>query len=117
MTTQQLRIRQNGNQVQLIYNGKCIEMPWQAALEVAGHIKSIAKLAEAEDAHEGLILDTAIRHRAGVPMGMSNDPRIKAEAKKEAAWNRDLRRYMPVPSVASKEVFGVPTIKQTPPKG
>ncbi len=112
-----LRIRQNGTNVQIIYEGRCIEMPWQAALEIASQMHRIAKMAEAEDKHEGLIMDTAILHRAGSPVGLSDDPRIKAEARKEAQWNRDLRRYMPAPSIASKEVFGVPVIKQTPPRG
>jgi len=105
------RVRQDGEKVQLFIGGKLHELPWEAALELSAALRSVGKLAEAEAKHEGIILDTAILHRAGVPMGFSDDPRVKAEAKKEAQWGK-LRKYMPMPSIPSREVFGTPTLKQ-----
>jgi len=105
-----VRIRRDGARVQVIHDGRCIDMPWQAALEVAGELKRIARLAEAEEKHEVIIRDTAILYRSGAPFGLSDDSRVKSEAWKEAQWGRDLRRYMP--SVPSQEAFGTPVVRR-----
>ena len=65
----------------------------------------VAKAEEYEQA-ERIITDGAILVRAGVPLGLTS--RFKDEVKKEAAWNSDLRRYLP--HVKSEEVFGLPTV-------
>lgn len=61
--------------------------------------------------------DAAILHRSGAPVGLTDHPKIKAEAKKIAAGDRELRRFMPdrraaVTSngVRSDEVLGTPRI-------
>lgn len=75
------------------------------AIELCGAIKGLARQAEAHDQAEAIIFDHALLTRAGVPIGLSDG--MRGEVAKEAAWNRDLRRA--IPSIASREVFGVPT--------
>lgn len=104
-----IRVKQSGTNVLLLLNGVVVaEMPWQAALDVGNAFRSVGKLAEQEANPHRTIADHALLIRAGIPIGLSNHPRMIAEACKEAAWNRDLRRYMP--SIKSREVFGAPRI-------
>jgi len=111
----QMIIKQYGPRVLLILNGKLVaDMPWQAALNVSNSIRSKAKMAEEIAKAEQIAGDQAILTRAGFPVGLSNHPKIKDEAAKLAAWDTNLRRYMPG-GVKSKEVFGVPNIIQHPP--
>lgn len=84
-----------------------LPLPW-ALLEKASMAEEHARANE-------IILDSAILLRAGVPIGLSSNPKIQAEARKEAVWNRDLRRYMRGGGIASGEQFGAPTITQHPP--
>jgi hypothetical protein len=70
--------------------------------------------AKARDAEEiakasDIAFDQAILIRAGVPFGFSSDQKIQDEAAKEAAWNTDLRRYMPG-GIKSEEQFGRPAV-------
>lgn len=114
---QSLTIRSEGKKVLLFSGGVFIaEMPWRAADELANALRSKARLAEEEEKAGQIIDDTAILMRAGVPFSFSNRADILKEAMKEAAWSRDLRRYMPG-GVKSKEVFGTPTIIQSSPRG
>jgi len=86
----------------------------RVAVEVArGLIVGKLRLEELAQA-ERIALDTAILYRAGAPLGLSNDARIKDRAKTEAAWNSDLRRFMPG-GVKSEEAFGVPGVILGPP--
>jgi hypothetical protein len=110
------RIRQNGEQVQVLLNGRlAAELSWQDARQLAAAIKQVSLLAEAEAKHEGIITDQAILMRAGVRLGLTSDRRMLGEAAKEAAWGRNLRRYMRG-GVKSREVFGLPTVIQHPPR-
>jgi hypothetical protein len=112
-----IRIRQEGTSVQLLKDGKLlVEMPWDAALEVARVIQHVAHRAEELAKHTEVALDHAILLRAGVPIGLAVDPRVVEEAEQMAQYDRDLRRYMPG-GVKSKERFGVPTVTQHPPRG
>lgn len=68
------------------------------------------KLALEELIHaERIVMDSAILMRSGAPFSLSDHPVLKDEARKEAAWNSDLRRHMPG-GVKSGEVFGLPKI-------
>lgn len=107
-----LTVRREGDRVLLLSRGVLIaSMPWQAADELANALKAKARQAEEQICAERIAFDSAILMRAGVPFTLSNRSDILAEAKKEATWNRQLRRYMPG-SVKSAEVFGLPTITQ-----
>jgi hypothetical protein len=106
-------ISQDGTRVAITIDGSYIEsMPWQAALELARAITTQAKRAEEWDRALSIAQDQALLLRAGVPIGLSGNPAIKAEAAKQAAWDRDLRRYL-TGGVRSNEIVGAPVIRQT----
>lgn len=86
------------------------DMPWQAADSLASALSAKARQAEEQVKAGDIIYDNAICMRAGLPFGLSNRRDIVCEAMKEAAWNTNLRRYMPG-GVKSKEVFGTPTVR------
>ena len=107
---QNLRIRQHYGRVQFVLDGKLVcEMPWQSALETCGALRSAAKTAEEWDKAERVAADQALLIRAGAPIGLTNHPAIRDEAAKVAAWDRDLRRYLPG-GVKSQEHVGTPTV-------
>lgn len=111
-----LTIRREGEKVLLLSGGVLIaEMPWQSADELARALTAKARQAEEQQKAESIAYDAAILMRAGVPMGLSNRRDIIKEAMKEAAWNTNLRRYMPG-GIKSKEVFGTPTVIRHDPK-
>lgn len=113
---QSITIRREGSKVLLLSGGILIAvLPWRAADELAVALRSKARLAEEEEKGEQIALDSAILMRTGVPFSFSNRADILKEAMKEAAWNSDLRRYMPG-GVKSKEVFGAPTIIRHKPR-
>lgn len=105
-----------GTRVLLVSDGRAVlNVPWEAALGIGKAMVAAARKAEETAKAAEIIMDQAILTRAGAPIGLSNNPAIQKEAGKEAAWNRDLRRYMPG-GVKSEEVFGTPTLKKEPPK-
>lgn len=114
MTT--ARVRQNGQRVQLVIDGRVTEMPWQAALDIARALLAKARLAEAEAAADRIIADSALLHRAGAPFGLAPTPRHLRAAVQAAAWDRSLRRYLPG-GVRSAAVVGAPAILQFPGPG
>lgn len=86
-----------------------IDVPWNEAEDLIKQMHTVQKAAE-EHAHANRIIgDSALLLRKGIPLGFSNHPKILRESAKEAAHNRDLRRYLPG-GVKSKEQFGQPTI-------
>ena len=111
---QTLTVHQEGERVQLIANGQLVaDMPWDAALALAHALRIKAKEAEETIKAEAIAIDQAILLRLGVPIGLTDHPDIRAEARKEAAWNSDLRRYIPpgrAGGLASQAEFGRPTI-------
>lgn len=113
-------IRQEGERVLLLHNGRLLlSLPWRAAQELARalHIQGLRAQEEAEA--ERIVFDQAILTRVGFPIGLSSRTDILAEAAKEAAWNKDLRRYIPgdrAMGIANQTVFGTPTITALPPR-
>jgi penicillin V acylase-like amidase (Ntn superfamily) len=114
----QVDVRREGERVQLLVDGReVLSGPHQPMLELARALYTQAKLAEAHAKAEQIILDQAILTRLGVPVGLTSDPAMLAEATKEAAWNSDLRRYIPparAGGIASQAIFGTPTIIKHP---
>ena len=86
------------------------------ALAVAFADTLVAKARECDEQEHApqVALDNAILLRGGVPIGLSNDPKIQEETVKEAVHNRDLRRYMPG-GVKSTVLLGTPAIVKEPP--
>ena len=103
-------IRQEGTHVLLIVDGRCVlDVPWEAAEEVAKALTAKARAAEEIARHELVIRDQAILLRLGVPLGLTNHPILQREAGKLAAWDSDLRRKLPG-GVRSRETFGTPAL-------
>lgn len=109
------RARVEGDKVLMIFDDRTfIELGWKEAGEMSAILRNLSKQAEEVANVERLIQDGAILDRLGIPVGLTSNPKIQGEIRKEAQHNRDLRRYLPsIPSVHSKEVFGTPTITQT----
>ena len=113
--TDQVTIRQEGTRIVLLRNGSLLlDMPWGAALEVGRALIAKARQAEELAAAERIIQDQAILERTAFPIGLSQHPRIQAEALKEAQWG-DVRRYLPPPSIHSGEAVGTPALAQATP--
>lgn len=114
-----VRIRQEGTDVvaQFVDGGKSfvLQLEFQTALDIAQLLAGAARRAEEWANAERIAHDSAILMRSGAPFSLSDHPAILSEARKEAAWNGELRRAMPG-GVKSEEVFGLPTILQSPPK-
>ena len=112
-----VNVRQEATQVVVIRNGSTVfDMPWDAALQLAQAIYTQAKRAEELAKADAIAGDQAILLRLGVPLGLSDRPDIQHEAQKRAAWDSDLRRYIPlrrakgVGGIRSAAVFGTPRI-------
>lgn len=96
--------------VRLLFGGRLVtEMPWEAALALAKALMHAGRRAEEFVKANAIIEDQAILIRRGIPLGLSSNPDILAEAEKEAAWNSDLRRYIPS-GIESQEAVGSPTV-------
>lgn len=110
-------IRQDGERVIVIRDGRTIlDLPYDAAQALAKAIMAQSLKAEELAKAAGIIQDSAILMRAGAPLSLTNHPHLLDQARVEAAWNSDLRRYMPG-GVKSREVFGTPAIiKHAPPE-
>lgn len=106
--------RAEGNRVLVIADGQCIlDLEWNAAEQLI-HGLRISKLkAEEFDKREHLAQDSAIMLRAGMPLVLSARQDVKDEAVKRAAFDSDLRRYMP--GIPSQQKFGHPVIEVLPP--
>jgi hypothetical protein len=103
-------IQAEGDRVIVLHNGRLLwDMDWQAAAIFARALAIKSKEAEEIAKAQQIIYDSAILLRAGVPLGLSNNRSIQREAAKEAAWNSDLRRYMP-DGIRSQEMVGTPAI-------
>lgn len=113
-------VKQDGDNVIITSkNGTSIVMPWDAAIELSRAITTQARRVEEWQKANGIIQDQAILIRLGIPLGLSNNPNIKKEAFKEAAWNSDLRRFIQgarVKGIPSGEAFGTPTLIMHKPK-
>ncbi len=104
-----VRIHQEGPEVQLVIDGRSLMMPWNVALDVARAMEKKARKAEEVAKHEQITFDQALLIRTGAPLGFTNNPDIQAEAEKEAAHNPALRKYLPG-GVKATEQFGTPNV-------
>jgi hypothetical protein len=93
------------------------DLPWEAAQMIGRALLEKGLLAEQHAKANEIIQDQAIMFRSGAPFALSDDPKILEEAKKEAVWNRDLRRSnlrLADAGIPSSEQVGVPTVTQGP---
>lgn len=117
VTAKSATVRSEGDRVLLLYDGRAVlDLPWDAALELARAIHSQAKRAEEIANADAIATDQAILLRLGVPLGLSDRRDIQQEAQQRAAWDSSLRRYIRgkrakgANSVRSAAVVGTPTI-------
>lgn len=103
-------VRQEDNRVLLMRGSTTLSMPWEVALALGQALIAKAREAEATTKVQDIIQDQSILTRLGVPFGLSNDPRVQAEAKKEAQWGSWFRRMIPLKGIRSREAVGTPTI-------
>ncbi len=106
---QRVRVHQDGPYVDLVIDGRSLRMPWNVALDLGKALIRKARDAEEIAKAESIIFDSALLIRTGAPLGFSDNPIIQKEAAKEAAWNGDLRKYLPG-GVKSTEQFGKPSV-------
>lgn len=106
----QVTVSQDGVEVILVVNGqRVLELPWDAAKMIAKAMRIQALRIEEKVKANQIAYDQGILLRKGIPIGLTSNPEIIQEAGKEAAWNSNLRRYLPG-GVKSQEAFGAPVI-------
>jgi len=89
-------VRREGSRVMLIKNGvTLLDLPWDAALELAKAMRLQAARAEQTAKVVRVIADQSMLIRKGFPISLTPNPDVFKEAGNEAAHNRDLRRYFP----------------------
>lgn len=105
------RVIDEGDQVVLVLDGKPTEMTPEAALAISRALAAKARIVMERRPANAMrtIKDEALLLRAGVPFSLSANPKIRAEAEKEAATDRDLRRYLPG-GIKSEEHVPAPTV-------
>ena len=113
-------IERDGIDVVVIMNGRrVLDVPWDAALQLARAITIQARRIEEQVKALDIIADQALLMRSGAPFGLTSHPDLIAEAKKEAVNNPKLRKYLTgkrAGGIGSDSVVGKPTIIQHKPK-
>lgn len=102
-----------GDRVIVFVDGQLkLNLPYEAAEVVARAMLYHVRNAEESDPKIApkIAFDQAILLRSGAPFGLSSDPKIVNEARKEAVWNSELRKYMPSGNIASRGEFGRPGV-------
>lgn len=103
------------NRVQVIIEGKlAMDLHWQDADRFWMAVRSIARKAEEYEKREQVVFDGAALFRAGVPIGLTDNPVLKKQVAHEGQYNDTLRRHLPG-GVKSKGVVGTPAVKKHPP--
>ena len=64
---EKIEIREEGDNVVFVINGRAIVLPWEVAIQVADGLKAKAKLAERHSKMEILIADASFLKNAGAP--------------------------------------------------
>ena len=117
-TQESVRVRHEGTRVLVLQHGRTLlDLPWKTALDLAKALYVQGKRAEEIDRAQAIIRDQAIVTRLGFRFGLTSHPALLREATNEAAWNRDLRRYIPASKargIASQQVVGSPSILTHP---
>lgn len=110
-------VRREGTRVMLIQDGVLLlDLPWDQARRLARAIRVQAARAEARAKVQQTIGDQAVLIRKGFPLALTSDPEVFREAGKEAAHDRDLRRFLPG-GIPSGVKFGIPRITGAPAEG
>jgi len=105
----QVKLKRDGSTVLLAVSDKTARLSGEIAKKFGALLIQAGLKAEEEAKAQSIALDHAILPRAGVRVGLSDRRDIQDEAGKLAAWDGDLRRYMPN-SIRSEASLGTPTI-------
>lgn len=108
----EVTVRQDEDRVLLIVNGQCVlDLPWDGVLEIGKVMIAQGRRAEEIAKVAQVRRDHAIMVRTGFPIPIAVDPRIRAEAEKDAVCDSKLRRYLPG-GVKSTRSMGIPSVKR-----
>ena len=117
-TIKAVRVGRDGPNV-VVYDAQTgqtyFNMPWEAARDLGKAIRLQAARAEQTAKQPQVIADQALLIRKGIPLSLTPNPEVFAEAGKEAAHDRNLRRYLPG-GVPSGVKFGMPRLFGRRPK-
>ena len=107
-------IDEASNRVYLELPGPTSLIPWEVAKQIA--LTLLAKAQECEQIHKRkqIVMDGAILHRAGVPVGLTNNHKLQKDIIQEA--KHGIGRKVPSMGIPSNAAFGVPGLKSTPPR-
>lgn len=86
--------------------------PKSAVLAMANAITGKARIEEEHFYAEAVALDDALLQRLGIPIGLAATPEVKKIAGKEAAWNAELRKWIPSSSNLALRQVGIPGVRQ-----
>ena len=100
--------------VEIRFGAVCYSVPRAQCKRIAAAVYRKALEAEEWATRERLADDGALLCRVGFPVGLTNHPVIKEEIRQRAAWDSDLRRYLPG-GVRSQAVVGTPSISLATP--
>lgn len=111
-------IRRDNMTVILAVERQCVlHLEWQSAVGIGHGLMAQGHKAEEIAKHEQIIADEAFVLRSGLGniVGLTNHPYLQKEAAKEAAWNSELRRWLPG-GVKSEIQIGVGRLVKRPVK-
>ena len=97
------------NPTRIRFGATAYDIPLSMCRPFARKLKRKVALAEHWAERERIADDGALLCRVGYPVGITDNPAIQNEIRKRAAWDKDLRRYLPG-GVKSEEVIGCATI-------
>lgn len=106
-------IRQDGDKVLLVIDGKAIVLPWDGAIEIGQSLVGCGRKAEEIAKADQVAFDHAIAVRLALPFGFAFNPDVRKLGEQEAANNTQLRRYLPG-GIKSEESMGTPTVRRRP---
>ena len=113
-----IRVRADKGYVYLLVQGRpALELPWEAAVQLAKAIRTKAMEARENVQHDIVIADQAMLMGLGSPLGLSRNPKLLREARKDAEHllrPGHLRRKKPAGGITSPEAVGMPAIAVHP---
>jgi len=115
-TLRKFQLRVEGQRVHVnIGDRTFLELDASACRDMGKALLQAAARAEEVANAPKIALDGAILLRAGVPIGLTDNPAIQEMVKVEAGHNRTLRRSMPG-GIKSTSIVGTPALIQHAPK-
>lgn len=88
------------------------ELPAKVAIEIGGGIIGKGHELESEVKAQDIAYEHAILQRKGVVLGLTDNAAVQQIAGKEAAWNTELRRYIPSSANLLQVSIGTPSVSK-----